>query len=73
MMNWYENCYEKSIKYFSKHPMYNAMIHLSGGIAIGVLIARPFDGGHPLQLAAIFGGIAIVGHAIPWFSKKVKK
>lgn len=64
--------YEKSIKYFSKHPMYNGTIHFSAGIAIGILVARPFDQGHPLQLAAIFGAIAIVGHALPLFIKKVK-
>ena len=60
------------MKYFSKYPAYNATIHASGGIAIGILIARPFDGGHPLQLAGIFAAIAIIGHIIPLFLKKVK-
>ena len=63
---------EKTMKYFSKYPMYNAVIHASGGIALGVLIARPFDGGHPLKLALIFGGIAVVGHLVPMAMKKVK-
>ena len=65
-MDWYE----KSIKYFAKHPMYNSIVHISGGIAIGILVARPFDGGHPLQLALIFGGISLAGHLLPLFTKK---
>lgn len=60
------------MKYFSKYPMFNAVVHLSGGIAVGVLLARPFDGGHPLQLAAIFAAIALVGYLVPMMMKKVK-
>lgn len=71
-MKLYQVYYEKATKYFSKHPMYNAMVHFSGGIAIGILVARPFDGGHPLQLAAIFGAIAVAGHLLPLVLKKVK-
>ena len=71
-MEWFWNYTERAIKYFSKHPMYNAMIHLSGGIGIGILAARPFDGGHPLQLAAIFIVIALVGHLVPFLMGKVK-
>jgi lysozyme family protein len=68
----YAKYFEKVTKYFSKYPMYNAIVHLSGGIAIGILVARPFDQGHPLQLAAIFAVIAVIGHLIPYFMKKVK-
>jgi len=64
--------YDKQTKYFSKPPFYNSVVHASGGIAVGILIARPFDQGHPLQLAAIFGSLAIIGHLIPFFLKKVK-
>lgn len=67
-MDWLE----KQNKYFSKYPFYNSVVHASGGIALGILIARPFDGGHPLQLAAIFGVLAIVGHLVPLMMKKVK-
>jgi hypothetical protein len=63
---------EKSYKYFAKHPMYNAAVHLSGGIAIGIIITRPFDQGHPLQLAGIFAAIALIGHLIPIFIGKIK-
>lgn len=66
------NIIEKQNKYFSKHPMFNATVHASGGIALGILIARPFDQGHPLQLALIFFAIAIVGHLVPLMTKKVK-
>lgn len=50
--------------------MYNATIHAAGGIAVGILIARPLDGGHPLKLALIFGGIAVFGHLYPIFIGK---
>jgi hypothetical protein len=68
----YMNWYEKQSKYFSKYPMFNALVHASGGIALGILIARPFDNGHPLQLALIFAMIAVLGHLIPLMMKKVK-
>ncbi|CAN5339346.1 hypothetical protein BH10PAT1_BH10PAT1_4650 [soil metagenome] len=64
--------FERSIKYFSKHPMFNAMVHLSGGIAVGIIIARPFDSGHPLQLAALFAIIALVGHLVVMVMPKLK-
>ncbi len=67
-----EETMEKTMKYFSKYPMFNAIVHASGGIAIGILVARPFDGGHPLQLAAIFAVIALAGHLVPLMMKKVK-
>ena len=62
--------YSRATKYFSKYPTFNSLVHFSGGVAIGILIARPFDGGHPLQLAAIFGAIALIGHVIPFVVKK---
>lgn len=71
-MDWYWNYYEKATKYFSKHVIYNSTIHAIGGMAIGVLIARPFDGGHPLKLALILGAIAILGHLYPLITKKIK-
>ncbi|HWA52377.1 MAG TPA: hypothetical protein VG895_04980 [Patescibacteria group bacterium] len=63
---------DKQMKYFSKYPFYNSLVHAAGGIALGIIIARPLDGGHPLQLAAIFFVIAVVGHLIPLFMKKVR-
>lgn len=57
--------FQKSEKYFSKHPFYNSLVHACGGIAFGIIIARPFDGGHPLQLAGIFFAISLAGHLIP--------
>lgn len=71
-MSWYSSYYEKVTKYFSKHVIYNSTIHGLGGVAVGVLIARPLDGGHPLKLALILGGIAILGHLYPLTMKRVK-
>lgn len=65
------DAYNKVIKYFSKHPFYTAMVYLSVGLSVGILLARPMDGGHPIQIATIFGGIAIIGHLLPIiFGKK---
>lgn len=57
--------YKKTIKYFSRFPFYNSMVHLSLGLSIGILIARPMDQGHPIKLAFLFGAIAILGHLMP--------
>lgn len=65
-MDWYT----KQMKYFSKYPMFNSFVHFAGGIAVGILLARPMDQGHPLQLALIFAIIAIVGHLVPIFIGK---
>lgn len=54
----------------SLHPIYNAVVHAIGGMAIGVLIARPLDQGHPVQLASILAAIAILGHLYILFTKK---
>lgn len=64
-MGWYQYYYKNATKYFSKHPIYNSTVHALGGIAIGLMIARPFDGGHPLKLALIFATLAVLGHLIP--------
>jgi len=64
-MNIYKSYYNAAMKYFSKHAMYNSVVHALGGIAIGLLIARPFDGGHPLKLALVFATLAILGHLVP--------
>ena len=71
-MEWLMDYLQRSEKYFGKHPFFNALIHACGGIAVGIVIARPFDSGHPLQLAGIFALIAIAGHVIPLLTKKVK-
>ncbi len=64
--------YKKAIKYFSSHPIYNAIVHLLAGVGVGILIARPFDQGHPVQLAGIFIAAAVIGHLIPFLQKNKK-
>src|SRR5258708_20718747 len=62
--------YEKATKYFSKHPMYNAIIHLSGGIAVGILIARPFDSGQDRKSTRLNSSHQIISYAVFCLKKK---
>ena len=60
----------KIMKYFSKHAMYNSLVYLIGGIGAGIIIARPFDGAHPVRLGLILLGLAVAGHLVPLWTKK---
>ena len=53
---------QRAEKYFSKHPMFNSAVHVSGGIAIGLLLTYPFAGPHPVRWAFVFGVLALLGH-----------
>ncbi len=58
------------IKYFEKHAVYNGFIHAVAGIGIGIILARPIDGAHPIRLGIILIAVAVLGHLIPVWSKK---
>lgn len=57
-------------KYFSKHVHYNAIVHAIGGIGIGILIARPFAGVHPMRWGVALLVVALLGHLKPLLMKK---
>jgi hypothetical protein len=50
------------LKYFSKNPDQNALIHLLGGIGIGLFIAYPVAGIHPVRWGIFFISMAVVGY-----------
>jgi hypothetical protein len=60
---------KKAIAYMKKHSMYNAMVHAIGGIGIGILIASPFAGSHPVRWGLTFLIVSVLGHLYAWFAK----
>lgn len=55
--------------YMKKHPMYNSLVHAIGGIGIGILIASPVAGIHPVRWGAAFLVVSALGHLYAWKSK----
>lgn len=53
---------KKALAYFKKYPMYNATVHAIGGLGLGILIASPIIGPHPLRWGLALVTIAILGH-----------
>lgn len=64
-MDWYSKYYDRMMKYFSRHVMYTSIIHSIAGVGLGIIIARPLDGGHPVQLGLILIGVSVLGHLVP--------
>ena len=62
--------YKKIMDYFSKHPAYSGIVHFIGGVGIGILIARPVAGTHPLRWGITLLIIAILGHVYALYMKK---
>jgi len=46
----------------SKHPAFNASVHAIGGVGIGILIASPIIGEHPVRWGITLMVIALLGH-----------
>lgn len=55
-------------KYFAKNPMYNAAVHVLTGIGIGIILARPLAGTHPVRWGIAFLTVALLGHL--WAGRK---
>jgi len=68
-MKLWSQYYNNVNKYFSKHVVYCSFVHAIAGIGMGVIIARPFDGGHPLQIGIALIVIATVAHIYPVLMK----
>ena len=60
---------KKVSRYFSHHPVLNALSHLLLGVGIGILITRPLVGIHPIRVAAVFIILGICGHLYPLVKK----
>ncbi len=57
-------------KYFSKHPSYNATIHVLIGAGIGMLVAHPVFDGHTVRWGVLFFAVGLIGHLYPWTLKR---
>ena len=53
---------KKVLAFAKKNPAYVAVIHAIGGIGIGILIASPVAGIHPVRWGVAFLAISILGH-----------
>ncbi len=61
---------DKVMKYFSKHVMFASVVHVIGGIGIGIILARPIALEHPVRWGLALLGIAVIGHIYPLMQKK---
>ncbi|HVZ67599.1 MAG TPA: hypothetical protein VG917_05070 [Patescibacteria group bacterium] len=57
---------KKAEKYFSKNPAYNAAVHALGGIGLGILLTHLAFDPHPVRWAALFIGLALLGHYLAY-------
>lgn len=54
--------YKRSIKYFSKYPDFNGLVHILAGIGIGFMLTYPLAGEHPIRWGLTFLTLALIGH-----------
>lgn len=54
--------------FLKKNPTYNAVIHALGGVGVGILIASPVAGTHPVRWGVAFLAISLLGHIYAWFA-----
>jgi hypothetical protein len=54
--------FKNGVDYFKKHPAYHGIVHGIGGIGVGILIASPLAGIHPVRWGVAFMAIALLGH-----------
>jgi hypothetical protein len=59
---------KKVLAFAKKNPVYVALIHALGGIGIGILIASPVAGIHPVRWAAAFITVSLLGHLYMLFA-----
>lgn len=71
MVKMFREYAQRSRKYLSKHPDFNAIIHMLGGVGIGFLLTYPVAGAHPVRYGAVFLILAVIGHW--WAGRKMKQ
>jgi hypothetical protein len=59
---------KKAVAYLKKHPVYSSTVHAIGGIGIGILIASPVAGIHPVRWGIALLIVSLLGHAYAWFA-----
>lgn len=62
--------YKKVRTYFTKRVDYNSVVHLVGGVGIGILIASPFAFPHPVRWGVALIALSLLGHLYPLMVKK---
>ncbi len=62
--------WKQIMKYFGKHVTYNSVIHAIGGMGVGIILARPMAGDHPIRWGVTLIVISILGHVYPLGLKK---
>ena len=60
---------EKIENYMKKHIVYNASIHAIGGLGLGILLASPLFGPHPVRWGVAFLVVSLLGHWYAWQQK----
>lgn len=61
---------KKIEKYMGKHPYYNSAAHVTIGIGLGILFARPYAGEHPLRWGLGLLAAGLAAHLYPLWVKK---
>jgi len=59
---------KKGMSYFKKNPIFSAVVHSLAGIGVGILIASPIAGSHPVRWGLVFIVLAIIGHIYAWIA-----
>lgn len=59
---------EKATAYFKKHIAYTSIVHVIGGIGIGIIIASPVAGIHPVRWGIALLIVSLLGHVYAWFA-----
>ncbi|MCL4418597.1 hypothetical protein M1146_00680 [Patescibacteria group bacterium] len=62
--------YKKATNYFKNHPEYNSLVHAIGGLGVGILIASPIIGPHPVRWGLGLLVLSILGHVYAWSKGK---
>lgn len=61
--------FKRADKYFSEHVWFNSVVHAIGGIGIGILIASPVIGTHPVRWGVTLLVISALGHLYAMYIK----
>jgi hypothetical protein len=59
---------KKVLAFAKKNPVYIATIHAIGGVGVGILIASPIAGEHPIRWGVALLIASLLGHLYMWFA-----
>lgn len=63
------NLHKNLSEYMAGHPIYNSIVHVVGGVGVGILIARPYVV-HPIRVGLVLLALALLGHIYPLWSRR---